>query len=172
MEDYFLGIDPGLGGAFALVDKAGWVHHASPLPLVKKNDKPRLDCKELYILLTHYNPWIINTAIELVHSMPKQGVVSTFTFGRGYGSLLSILEIMDIPFEEIPSQKWKKKVFGRTTPDKKVSIEFASTLQNSEAYLFCKRGNKPHDGVADAICLAEYSRQTFVPQGSFHHTED
>lgn len=172
MEDYFLGIDPGLGGAFALVDKAGWVHHASSLPLVKKANKPRLDCKELYIELTHYSPWIINTAIELVHSMPRQGVVSTFTFGRGYGSLLSILEIMDIPFEEIPSQRWKKKVFGRSTPDKKVSVEFASTMENANNFIFCKRGGKPHDGVADAICLAEYARQTTQPQGKLKHTDE
>lgn len=163
MEDYFLGIDPGLGGAFALVDKSGWVHHASPLPLVKKDGKPRLDCKKLYIELTSFSPWIGLAAIELVHSMPRQGVVSTFTFGRGYGSLLSILEIMDIPFEEVSSQRWKKAVLGKSTPDKKISIEHASSLENSGDFLFCKRNKAPHDGVADAICLAEFARKKFKP---------
>jgi hypothetical protein len=69
-----------------------------------------------------------------------------------------LLDVLYIPFEQVTSQRWKRKLFGYTTPDKKKSIEFAKSLENGSKYLIPERRRTEHDGVADAICLAEYCR--------------
>lgn len=160
IQDLFLGIDPGLGGAFAIVDISGGVRYASPFSLLVENQKKVLDCKKLYLEITQFTSGIQACAIEQVHAMPRQGVVSTFSFGRGFGSLVCLLEVLYIPFEQVTAQKWKKLLFGFTTPDKKKSIEYARTLEGGPRYLIPEGRKVEHDGVADAICLAQYSRLT------------
>ena len=46
--------------------------------------------------------------IEQVHSMPKQGVASSFKFGRHYGFLLGVLTALGIPYQTVTPQKWQK----------------------------------------------------------------
>lgn len=160
IQDLFLGIDPGLGGAFAIVDNSGGVRYASPFSLTAENNKKVLDCKKLYLDITQFTSRIHSCAIEQVHAMPRQGVVSTFSFGRGFGSLVCLLDVLYIPFEQVTAQKWKKHLFGFTTSDKKKSIEYAKSLEGGSKYLIPPGKKVEHDGVADAICLAEYSRLT------------
>jgi hypothetical protein len=60
--------------------------------------------------------WIIALAdgaqvvIEQVHSMPRQGVVSTFTFGKHYGFLLGCLATVGADYREVPPQKWMRAI--------------------------------------------------------------
>lgn len=157
-QDLFLGIDPGLGGAFAIVDISGGVCYASPFSLLIENNKKVLDCKDLYLQITKFTSCINTCTIEQVHAMPKQGVVSTFSFGRGFGSLVCLLDVLYIPYQQVSAQRWKRKLFGFTTPDKQKSIEYAKTFEGGSKYLIPKGRKVEHDGVADAICMAQYSR--------------
>jgi len=157
-QDLFLGIDPGLGGAFAIVDISGGVLYASPFSLLVENNKKVLDCKELYLQITKFTSCINTCTIEQVHAMPKQGVVSTFSFGRGFGSLICLLDVLYISYQQVSAQRWKRNLFGFTTPDKQKSIEYAKTFEGGSKYLIPKGKRTEHDGVADAICLAQYSR--------------
>jgi crossover junction endodeoxyribonuclease RuvC len=160
----YLGIDPGLSGGYALMDSLGQVLDASPFPLKKTGGKSILDAQSLYwalqVFLEGYKTKIL-CSLELVHAMPRQGVVSMFTFGKNYGMLLGILSCLNIEHVEVSPQRWKKLLFGGTTPDKSKSIQHAKLLCLSQDFIHIRRGGKPHDGVADAICLADYARKTF-----------
>lgn len=46
--------------------------------------------------------------IERVHSMPGQGVVGMFKFGKGYGGLRMALTAANIPFEDVTPRVWQK----------------------------------------------------------------
>jgi len=46
--------------------------------------------------------------LEKVHSMPGQGVSSSFKFGVNYGTLLGLLTALKIPFQEVSPAKWTK----------------------------------------------------------------
>jgi hypothetical protein len=50
----------------------------------------------------------VYAVIEKVHSMPSQGVSSSFTFGKNYGFLRGCLTAAGIPFEEVTPQVWMK----------------------------------------------------------------
>lgn len=157
----YLGVDPGLQGGLAMVSHEGGVITAGPLPLIKKNDKKQLDCNKLYRDLRMYVENICFAVIEHVHAMPKQGVVSTFTFGKGFGMILAILDVLEIPFHEATPQSWKKDILGASTSDKALSIEYARKVPSPRDFINIRRNLTPHDGVADAICMARYARKYY-----------
>lgn len=46
--------------------------------------------------------------LEKVHSMPGQGVSSTFKFGQNYGWIKGMLDAIGIPYLEQPPTQWTK----------------------------------------------------------------
>lgn len=89
-------------------------------------------------------------AIEIVHAMPKQGVTSTFTFGKGYGGLRMALIASGIPFREVQPRAWQKELGCLTGGDKNVSKRKAQQLFPSL---------KITHAIADALLIAEWLRR-------------
>ncbi|MFQ6105415.1 MAG: hypothetical protein ACE5OP_14165 [Candidatus Glassbacteria bacterium] len=50
--------------------------------------------------------------MEQVHAMPKQGVVSMFSFGQGFGIWLGILACHRVPYELVAPQRWKREMLA------------------------------------------------------------
>ncbi|MAX33684.1 MAG: Holliday junction endonuclease [Halomonadaceae bacterium] len=107
----------------------------------------------------------INTVIlEKVHAMPKQGVSSTFKFGMGFGLVIGVCEALGIPYRLVTPQAWKKVVLAGTAKDKDAAVTFVRRAYPS-INLTPGRKRVPHDGIADAMCMAEYGRQ-LMAQGA------
>ena len=91
--------------------------------------------------------------IEKVHSMPKQGVVSTFTFGKNYGQWLGILASNGVPYKEVTPQTWMK-YYGAMPKDKPKRKKYLKHLAQS-LYPNIKITLK----TADAVLIAHWCRQ-------------
>lgn len=91
--------------------------------------------------------------IERVHSMPKQGVASSFKFGQSYGFLRGCLIASGIPFEEVTPQRWQKELGCLSRGDKNVTKARAQQLFPSL---------KITHATADALLLAEYARRLYL----------
>ena len=154
----YIGIDPGMEGGIGWV---GGVENAMPMPTIKT--KPRsLDLpavKELFISLKF--AWKnVYVTIEKAQAMPKQGVVSMFNYGMAYGQLLGVLAALNIPYIEVRPTEWKNKVLKGTKKDKPAAVKYCK-MRYPEIDLLPGKKQKPHDGMADAICLAEYCKKEF-----------
>ncbi|MGJ8524158.1 hypothetical protein R84981_002877 [Carnimonas sp. R-84981] len=145
-----VGIDIGKSGAISFLD--GSFAHALPMPILGKE----VDGKEIGDLLRNLKPDLV--MVEKVGAMPGQGVTSMFNFGVSYGKVLGILESKGIPYRLVTPQAWKKKVLAGTAKDKDAAIGFVSRAF-PDVDLTPGRKKKPHDGMADALCIAEYGRQ-------------
>lgn len=95
--------------------------------------------------------------LERVHSMPNQGVASTFKFGAGYGFIKGVLSACGIPYQEILPQRWKKE-FGLNS-DKMQSIEVCRSIFPNVNLKRTERCKVNHDGMAEAALMAEYARR-------------
>jgi len=100
---------------------------------------------------TEYDGWGGKATIEQVHSMPKQGVASSFKFGRSYGFLLGLLTGLKIPYTMVTPQKWQKALGCLTHGDKNVSKAAAQRRWPTEKWTHA---------IADAALIAEYGRIT------------
>jgi len=148
---YYIGLDPGSrSGAFAILRST---HGRTDLQAHGDFDKASI--VSLFSAIAHMPEGAI-CCLEKVHAMPKQGSVSMFTFGENYGWLKGVLDAFHIPFQEIPPQTWKKE-FGLNS-DKVKSVEVCRQLfPNAE--LTPPNCRKPHDGIAEALLMAEYARR-------------
>ena len=98
--------------------------------------------------------------IEKVSAMPGQGVTSMFNFGKRYGTVIGICAGLRIPVQLVTPQAWKKVVLAGTDKSKDAAIEYVQMAYPGLSLLPTPRCRKPHDGMADAVCLAVYgSRQ-------------
>ena len=97
--------------------------------------------------------------LEHVHAMPKQGVSSTFNFGMNFGFIQGVLKAYGIPYELVTPQKWKKEF--SCTSDKNTSIEVCKRLFPSVNLKATYRCRKDHDGMAEALLIAEYGRRHY-----------
>ena len=91
--------------------------------------------------------------MEQVHSMPKQGVVSVWNFGRAVGVISAVCELTRYPVHLVTPQKWKKHF--HLTADKNESLDMARYLWPEAKLKLKKDINK-----AEALLIAEYLRHT------------
>lgn len=140
-----LGIDPGTHGGATLLTLNGKLFEYI---LFDKNT-PREICD----ILSEFRQSIAASIIERVHSMPRQGVASTFKFGYQFGQIVGILTGLKIPFEFATPTVWQKAMGCLTKGDKNVSKQYAQQLFPD---LKITHGN------ADSILIAEYARRRYI----------
>ena len=142
------GIDPGKAGGIAIIQQDAI--KTMPMPIVGKE----IDLEALALFLKEHQPNII--FIEKAQAMPKQGVTSMFTYGCGFGSLRGLCAGIGIGHQLVTPQAWKKVVLAGTKKDKDAAINYVKSKYPKANLLATVRCKKPHDGMADAICIAEY----------------
>ncbi len=153
MERISIGVDPGKDGAMAILGHRD-------RPIVAPFDE------EAYASLLRsvsLRAWGGNSCcdascvVEHVGAMPGQGVSSCFSFGRNFGFILGLLTAFRIPCELVRPQKWKREF--SCTSDKNTSIEVAKRLFPGVPLKRTERCTKDHDGMAEALLMAEYCRR-------------
>ncbi len=154
-----LGIDPGLNGALAFYDPAIDLLsvHDTPTITVKNGagkDRQKLNGAAAAALMRNYKPTF--AVIEAVHSMPKQGVASAFTFGLVTGRLIGMLDAFAITYVYAEPAVWKR--YFKATADKNSSRLRATEWLPHHASLWAR---KKDDGRAEAALLALYGHRVY-----------
>ena len=152
----FIGIDPGaVSGALGAID-----HHGNYLEAFN------IEHQDKHILALVFKSRILGLVdpkegaeicMEQVHSMPNQGVSSTFSFGRAVGVISAVCELTRYPVHLVTPQKWKKHF--HLTADKNESLDMARYLWPEAKLKLKKDINK-----AEALLIAEYLRHTINGQ--------
>src|ERR1035437_2197840 len=148
-QSCIMGCDPGIGGAisFFFPDAPDRVV-AEDMPVVAG----RVDVVTLAARIGQMMPSF--AIIENVHSMPKQGVSSTFKFGMAFGAVQGIIGALAIPHHFVTPQVWKKHF--RLSADKEEARALA--LQRFPATGFHFSG-KRDQGRAEAALIALFAHE-------------
>lgn len=162
MNQAYIGIDPGLTGALAVYMPPLPITGAAPYievfdtPVHEIDGKKQLDN---YRLGTIINLWARShqvkvAMIERVHSMPDQGVASSFNFGDSYGAVKQAVASTGLPMKLISPASWKAILGLRGGKENKdMSRQLASRLFPVHSHLWAR---KKDDGRAEAVLLAYY----------------
>jgi len=150
-----LGADPGATGAIALLDTntGELIVEDMPTIIVKATSRKRasheISESRLAEIIRGLSPDV--AWIERVHSMPRQGVASSFSFGVSYGILRGVIGAIPLPLLFVTAVEWKKEF--RLTHDKSQSRVLASRLYPSKASVF----SRVRDGDrAEAALIATF----------------
>lgn len=106
--------------------------------------------------------------LEKAQTMPKQGGVSVFRYGEHYGKIQGILVALKIPHEAVHPSTWTKTMHAGTSiagkgrqQAKARSLEAATRLFPGRDLRATPQSRKPHDGIVDAMLIAEYGRRSY-----------
>lgn len=156
--DTIVGIDPGNNGAIAFYFKDNIDNNIIfDMPTkddlsYKKGKHKTVDGEALAsILIRNLQGKKAYINVELVHSMPKQGVVSTFSFGKGFGVVLGVIEALGLLYKTVEPREWKKACGIKS---KEESVQLAESYFPNVGF-YTKRG-RLLDGRGDAACLTLY----------------
>lgn len=144
-----IGIDPGISGAIAFFDNFGELVSVHDMPLKKEGSHNHINAHVLSLMIKRkvLVPQLAVAKVESVHSMPGQGVASTFKFGRSFGTILGVLGALGIEVELVTPQRWKKK-HGLVKKEKD-----ASRILAAELFPLAPLDRKKDHGRADAILI-------------------
>jgi crossover junction endodeoxyribonuclease RuvC len=154
----YIGIDPGLHGAVGVLTSEGQFVFDTPTMVVSgAKERDEYNTAGMAALLRPYSfsaPILV--VLEAVHSMPKQGVSSSFKFGKGLGIWLGIIAAFNLPLEMPSPQRWKKEMLADQGKDKSASRYKAIQIfpAMAEQLKLVK-----HDGRAEALLMAEYGKR-------------
>jgi crossover junction endodeoxyribonuclease RuvC len=172
MKVAWIGIDPGLDGALAMVVGTRAFVWDTPTITVtgtgktKKGNpkhKRKYEAAKMAVLLKQLIVWAfkqeleLRVGIELVSTRPKLSAQSVLQTGRGVGLWEGMVTYAGLAMEVVTPQSWKKELLGKGAgSDKNLSILKAQTLFPGVAN---KLARKKDDGRAEAILIAEYFRR-------------
>ena len=151
-----LGIDPGLSGGLSIIDERFNLIACYPMPTVVGEDgKRKVDPVTAYNILSKHD--IDLAMIEKVGARPKQGSVSTFNFGDGYGVIRSIAAVLFREVKFATAQDWRKYQ-GLIGLSKGQVAEIAyEVFQAEQIYAKPRAGKRAvRDGISDSLMIAKY----------------
>lgn len=166
MNDFvFLGIDPGVSGALAIIIGSNVSFHDTPVVSIKvgKSLKNQLDPHAASILLRSYKADQMLVTIEKVAPMPSfkgkdgqpqsMGVTSAFNFGRDFGMWIGICAALELPYQLVHPATWKKRMLPDSLPGKDASRVKAMQLY---PHMAGELARKRDHARGDALLLARY----------------
>lgn len=174
----FIGIDPGVSGAIAVIDTDTdqVAFYDTPNLEVKsgKKFKKVIDIGRAVLMLQQLSAGVKTVVtIEKVNAMPgmkndpdnpgkkipaAMGVTSAFSFGMGFGMWLGVLAALFIPHQQVHSLTWKKSMMADMGKEKDASRIKAMQLYPRTAPDLVRK--KDH-GRADALLIADWGRRNY-----------
>lgn len=157
---FFLGIDPGITGGVVILNDDGTLSSSIRTPVITDKGKKHFDIPGMVEVIDSIDERVM-CGIEKVGTLPRDGRVGAFNFGRGYGLWLGILGALRVPYAEIPPQRWQAKMLTglpRGPQTKTSAVQRAKSLFPDLPIRV-----KADWGMADAALIAAFQRLTHSP---------
>lgn len=168
MSKTIIAIDIGKKGAI-VIRKPGYNRDIfEPMPMIKDV----LDYSLLYHILENDKEGsiVIFEKLGVIFGTSK---ATAFSMGHQAGAVEMACVALGMPFHKIPAKTWQKEMFAGTnlvtkksksgkssvTDTKATALIVAKQLFPQEKLTFGDKATKPHDGLIDAILMAEYAKR-------------
>lgn len=158
----FIGVDPGITGAIAVISDSQPVVFDIPTIHDDKN-RSAIDPVALKTMLLNAiapaRAELCVCVLEKAQSMPRDGTVGAFRYGVTYGIIKTALLLSGFTVIETPSNSWRPKLVGKGA-DKEASRAMALERYPQLADSLSRK--KDHNR-AEAVLLADYARMLYTP---------
>lgn len=150
MTNAVMGIDPGVRGGVAVLHGTGMVVYRCAF-------RPDFTIKDLDLVIKTAVEFLQlnggnNAFLEKVGSLPRDGHVGAFTFGRVVGILAEAVIARGVQLHEVPPVIWQSHMECLTGGNKNISKKRAQELFPDEV--------KITHALADALLISEYGRRS------------
>jgi len=155
----YVGIDVGLLGAIVSIDSQGVVVKYK-MPLIGKV----IDVRKLKDILELEQGTVIIENIGIILGSSKK---AAFSMGYQSGLLEAMCVALNLPYTKVHAKLWQKEMFqgipeikkGTKRDTKAMALVSCQRLYPNMDLTFTERAQKPHDGLVDALLIAEYAKR-------------
>ena len=162
----YIGIDNGLSGALVALDARGRLVASTPMPTVKMSKKSARRAyrpREVYLWLSQWVEGDAYVCQETAQAFPITGKAACFSIGLGAGLIEGMLIALSLPYQHVRPKEWQGVVLKGIPGESKERSILKTEQAVPELDLHPLgptdiRPKNPHDGLADACCLALYAR--------------
>ena len=163
---YYIGIDLGLKGAIIVIEE-GKIILKRVMPIIGKE----VDTITLYKMLKPYMKLNVHVVLEKFGGFFGYAKKAAVSLGSQSGCVIGLLKLMQFKHTCYMPPQWQKVMFEGTTAimkkgknakgkdNKAMALVTVSRLFPGESFLATARCTKPHDGMIDALLLAEFGRR-------------
>lgn len=167
-DKVYIGIDLGKNGGicFMINDHITEIY---AMPLDSENE---LDILRLKTILTIY-PYKMNevcVVFERITPLHLASAKANWSLALQSGAVEALCVALELPFKAVPPKEWQKYIFTKLPPlrtdkgfsdTKGLALFAVQTLFPDQKLTdpLKPRATVPHDGIVDAICLAEFGRK-------------
>lgn len=176
MKTFFISADPGKLGALACLDESGSIIGKMATPINENDEVSVKDELDFVLDMFRNDPDRVFFIIEDVHPLYAVSAKSTGTFMFNKGELHGIFETIrcfssnvEIYVKFLAPKTWQKEVWNHADKvflsgkidTKKTSLRCAERLFPGTDFRKNEKCKTPHDGIVDAILIAEAGRRIF-----------
>jgi len=154
------GIDPGKAGGLVVLGDGGEIIAKSPMFL---DTGKELDPTAYQEFLRQHQ--VEYAFVEQVHAIHGCGARATFAFGGAFMFCIMLPKLMRIPYQLVLPTEWQRVMHKGL--DKKLKPKERSLIVFNRQWpgvdlRESSRCKNPHDGMIDALLLAEYGRMKLL----------
>lgn len=136
----------------------------------------QIDIRRIKDILKDMKKESAHFVVEDVHSIFGSSAKATFNFGWSLGILEGLLTGMELPYTKVAPKKWQQEMWQgikpvykhqkgdtkrKTIDTKATSLQAAQRLFPTVDFRRSDRATIPHDGIVDALLMADYCRRKF-----------
>ena len=161
----FIGIDNGLSGAIAVLNTDGGILATWLMPAVKVGKGREFWPRGLAAGLCDLQGGTVVLERPTKHAA---GVLSLCSTWCCYGGIRAVLELQQFRVHEVATPRQWQKTFwavpkmpkGQKFDTKAAALRVARQLWPEQSFLATARCTTPHNGIVDALLIAEHGRRT------------
>ena len=164
----YLGIDIGKAGAVYMLNEDGTEDWRVAMPMIKTT----VDWHKLNEILEPYegfNGMVVFEKLGVIHGSSKK---TAFSMGEQYGAVRQCCISHAIRYTEVPAKTWQAEIFQgqekifKTGSKSKIDTKAMALVAAKRLFprvnlLMTEKSTVPHDGLVDALLMAEYARRKF-----------
>lgn len=173
MNAIIIGVDPGMNGAWVAIDGSSSPISRMVLPRIGKTGPVDIPAVIEWVQNLHLEDYEkVVLSYEDVHPLYGVSVSSTGSLMEGKGIIEGVLYsaaygLKNASVIPLAPKRWQKeiwlthdKVFKASKVDTKAtSLAAAKRIWPSDKFLASERSKTPHDGIVDAMLIAEAARR-------------
>jgi hypothetical protein len=169
----YIGCDPGSRGAICCLDDCKNVRYQFAF---KSNENDEFDMyhfiENIKIIDEKFRDEAFIFILENVHSLFGMSAKSNFSFGKNCGIIEAVLATMGFGFIKVTPKDWQKEMLKdipvikktkKGIESKKNDVKAMSLMAQQKLFpdfnsLASSKCRTPHDGLVDALLIANYGR--------------
>ena len=168
MSKIWVGIDLGKRGAICIMKENGDQVDIVPMPLDKEGN---VCYKQLSEMFEDYEGFRGHVVYEKLAPIFGTSKTTAFVMGHQAGAMRMLCEARFMSYTEVPAKVWQKEMFAdvplikkpgsKSNDTKAMALEACRKLYPDMKLTFGTRAKKPHDGLIDAILIADYCKKLY-----------